>query len=796
MKTLGKRIRQLKPLLFLLPLITLYGCRAKTLQTTEAKVEEIIAALTLEEKASLVVGAGMERADGESAVVGNTHQLVPGAAGTTVPIARLHIPAIVCADGPAGLRISPQREEEEQTYYCTAFPIATALASSWNTELVRKVGEAAGNEVLEYGVDIWLGPGMNIDRNPLCGRTFEYYSEDPLVTGKMAAAMINGIQSNGVGTSPKHFAANNQETNRMYNDTRVTQRALREIYLKGFEIAVKESSPRTVMSSYNLINNTYSAHNKDLLTTILRDEWGFEGFVMTDWFGGKDPIAMLQAGNDLMMPGLPVYKEAILKAVEEGRLSEETLDKAVKRILTVIVELPRFKGYAYSDAPDLQSHAEFARQAAAEGVVLLKNKNALPFTDTVKNIAVYGVTSYDFISGGSGSGDVNKAYFVSLVDGLSNAGYTYDEAWKERYEKHILAENEKHRPAAGDQLAPFLPGTRPAEILPEQALLRQHAGKADIALVTLGRNSGEFVDRKVKDDFELTVSEQKLIDDVCKAFHAEGKKVVVVLNIGGVIETASWKSKPDAIILTWQGGQEAGNAVADVLSGKVNPSGKLTMTFPNAYMDVSSATNFPYNYTPKYPVEIGMGRGKVEEDQSIRNVDYTVYEEDIFVGYRYFDTFSKDVSYPFGYGLSYTVFDYSKPTIIATKDEYTVKVTITNSGRSAGKEVVQAYISAPNPSGNKPRKELKAFAKTGLLQPGASEKITLRFTAYDLASFNPEASAWITDAGEYKVALGASSRDIKKEITFTLSAPQEVKVHNVMNPVETQYFASPIQQSF
>lgn len=781
MKNIRKGMRHIQQLL-LLPIIVLYGCSTKTTsESAEAKVERIISAMTLEEKASLVVGVGMERADGESTVVGNTHNLVPGAAGTTVPIPHLGIPAIVCADGPAGLRILPHREGTDQTYYCTAFPVATALASSWNTELVRKVGEAVGNEVLEYGVDIWLGPGMNIHRNPLHGRTFEYYSEDPLVTGKMAAAMVNGVQSNGVGTSIKHFAGNNQEVNRMYSDTRVTQRALREIYLKGFEIAVKESSPWTVMSSYNFINNTYSAHNKELLTTVLRNEWGFEGFVMTDWFGGKDAVAMLQAGNDLMMPGLPNYKAAILKALEEGTLSEDVLNEAVRRILTIIVQSPRFNAYTYSDAPDLKSHAEVARTAAAEGVVLLENRGALPFTNTVKNIAMYGVTSYNSISGGSGSGDVNKAYAVSIAEGLANAGYTFDEELKKRYEKHILEENEKHKPAPDDHLAPFLPGVRPAEILPEQALLSEHAGKADIALITIGRNSGEFVDRKVEDDFELTASEQKLIEDVCNIFHAAGKKVVVVLNIGGVIETASWKNKPDAVVLAWQGGQESGNAVADILSGKVNPSGKLTMTFPNAYTDVSSAMNFPYNYDPKYPVEIGMGRGKVEEDKKLRNVDYTVYEEDIYVGYRYFDTFAKDVSYPFGHGLSYTTFGYSKPSITDSKGEYVLTVTVTNNGQTAGKEVVQAYISAPDPSNNKPAKELKAFAKTKLLQPGESERVTLRFNAYDLASFHPDVNAWVTEKGKYKVSISSSLHDIREEVTFSIHVMVQKKVHNVMN---------------
>ncbi|NDV57037.1 beta-glucosidase [Bacteroides sp. 519] len=778
MKTFRRIIKQQRAFLFV-SVITLTCISCKDKRVTE--VDKIISTMTLEEKASIVVGAGMERADGESTVVGNTHHLVPGAAGTTVPIPRLDIPAIVCADGPAGLRILPHREGNEQTYYCTAFPIATALASSWNTELVEEVGKALGNEVREYGVDIWLGPGMNIHRNPLHGRTFEYYSEDPLVTGKIAAAMINGVQFNGVGTSPKHFAANNQEVNRMYSDTRVTPRALREIYLKGFEIAVKESSPWTVMSSYNMINNTYSAHNKELLTTILRDEWGFEGFVMTDWFGGKNPITMIQAGNDLMMPGLPQYKEAILNAIKEGTLSEETLNDAVRRILSIIIQSPRYNKYKNSDAPDLKGHAKLVRRAAAEGIILLENKNTLPLTAEVKNIAVYGVTSYNFIAGGSGSGDVNKAYSISLIDGLENAGYKYDRELKDRYEKHIQQENEKNKPDADDSLAPFLPGTRPTEILPEQSLLRKQAKDADIALITIGRATGEFVDRKVEDDFKLTLSEQKLIEDVCNVFHAERKKVVVVLNIGGVIETTSWKNKSDAVVLAWQGGQEAGNAVVDVLSGNINPSGKLTMTFPNSYMDVPSATNFPYNYEPKYPVEIGMGRGKVEEDQQLRNVDYTVYEEDIYVGYRYFDTFDKEVSYPFGYGLSYTTFGFNKPSVTESKGEYVLKITITNNGQHAGKEVVQAYVTAPDPSANKPRQELKAFVKTGLLQPGASETVTLRFNSYDLASFNPDANAWITDAGSYKVAIGTSSRDIREEITFEINTVQEVKVHNVLN---------------
>ena len=778
------RYLKYKKLLFIPLVVVFYSCDIETPKLGKSSIDKVIAAMTLEEKATLVVGAGMENATGDATVIGTTRQLVLGAAGTTVPIPRLGIPAIVLADGPAGLRITPEREGESQTYYCTAFPVATALASSWNSALVEKVGEAMGNEVLEYGVDIILAPGMNLQRNPLCGRNFEYYSEDPLVTGKMAAAMVRGLQSNGVGTTIKHFAAYNQETNRMYSDSRLTQRALREIYLKGFEIAVKESLPLGVMSSYNSINGTSASHSKDLLTTILRNEWGFDGFVVSDWFGGKDGTAMIQAGNDLLMPGLPMHTKVIIKAVEEGNLDIAVLDNVVRNILNVIVELPRFKGYKYSNKPDLKSHAEIVRQAASEGMVLLENKDVLPFPNSLKNIAVYGVTSYEFIAGGSGSGDVNKAYSVSLIEGLTNAGYQLNKELKNRYEKHVFEENEKNRLDPEDRLAPYLPSVRPVEILIETEQLKQQAATSEIALITIGRNSGEFLDRKVKDDFELTQSEQTLIESICNVFHSAGKKVVVILNTGGVIEVASWKGKPDAILLAWQGGQECGNAVVDILSGKVNPSGKLTMTFPVKYMDVASSVNFPYDFVLSSPMEIALGRRGIEEADRIQNVDYTIYEEDIYVGYRFFDTLGKEVSYPFGYGLSYTNFEYSNVIIKDEPDNvYTVEVEIKNSGNVSGKEVVQLYISAPeNPSHGKPKKELKAFSKTKELQPGESQKITMKVKALELASFDEKNSSWLTDSGIYKFHIGASSKDIYSTVEAIIKNEIRMKVNNVLLP--------------
>ena len=742
--------------------------RGQAPQLREGNIREVVAAMTLEEKAKMVVGTGMRF--GGSAVVGETQQKVPGAAGTTFAIPRLGIPSIVLADGPAGLRISPFRDgDSTRSYYCTAYPVGTLLASTWDVELVSLVGDAIGNEMLEYGVDILLAPALNIHRNPLCGRNFEYYSEDPLISGKMAAAITRGVQEHGVGVSLKHYAANNAETNRTALNTIVTQRALREIYLKGFEIAVKESKPWTVMSSYNLINGTYASQSHDLLTDVLRTDWGFVGLVMTDWFGGVDAVEQMKAGNDLLMPGRPDQTQAIINAVNNGTLEEEILDLNVQRILQIVVQTPTFKGVQPANHPDLKEHALIARRIGAEGMVLLKNENGtLPLARGGGAMACFGNTSYEIIVGGTGSGDVNEAYSVSMIEGLTNAGFSVDKDLESSYNEY-MASVKASRP---QRRMGFMPQEPVPEMEMEEEVIRATAGRTDLALITIGRNSGEFRDRTVE-DFYLSETEQALIKNVTEVYHSLGKRVVVILNIGGVIETASWKDTPDAILLAWQPGQETGNAIADVLSGKVNPSGKLATTFPVKYEDHPSAATFPGEELPvEEPAEAEGGRNFMRARPSV-----ITYEDDIYVGYRYFDSFDVEVSYEFGYGLSYTSFEYGKLKLSATEfsNSMTAEVEITNTGQVAGKEVVQLYLSAPCKSASKPVKELKAFVKTPLLEPGESQVVNLTLDPMSLCSFDAVSSSWLAEAGAYEVRVGASSRDIRQHASFTLTDPGNVE---------------------
>ena len=749
-------------------------------QLTKDNIDEVVAAMTLEEKATLLVGSGWGSMTAGSMTASAT-ALVPGAAGTTRTIERLGIPSTVLADGPAGLRISPRRDNDPNTYFCTGFPVGTVLASMWDTERVEELTTAMGNEVLEYGADVLLAPGMNLHRNPLCGRNFEYFSEDPYLTGMIAAAYINGIQSNGVGVSVKHFAANNQEVNRMENDSRVSQRALRELYLKGFEIAVKESDPWTVMSSYNKLNGEYTQQSHGLLTTVLRDEWGFDGIVMTDWGTKEGTVKAVNAGNDLMEPGMQVEIDRIIAAVNAGEISQEQLDKNVRNMLTYIVKTPRFNQYQYSNKPDLEAHAQLVREAAPEGMVLLENNGVLPLQG-VKKIALYGTGSYDFIAGGTGSGNVNKPYIRNVAEGLADNGFEVNQDIQKWYEQYIAYAKTTNKNNGG--LSGVLLGEA---VIPEMAVNRDYFERmepqTDIAIFTLSRNAGEGGDRYAKDgDWTITGLEREMIQNLADIYHAAGKKFVVVLNIGGVIETASWKHIPDAILLAWTPGQEGGLAVADILSGKANPSGKLPMTFPVSYLDIPSSHNFPYNYKN---VQTGMwdflwGGAK----RQTKDVDYTEYAEGIYVGYRYFQTADVAVSYPFGYGKSYTTFEYSKPVVKATADGFTATITVKNTGSVAGKEAVQLYVTAPAGGLEKPAFELKGFAKTKTLAPGEAQTLTINVDKYTLASFNEATSAWETAAGTYKLMFGANAADIRATGEYRLKKAESWAVNNVLAPAQ------------
>lgn len=649
-------------------------------------------------------------------ILGNTaysDKRVPGAAGDGYAVERLGIPSVVYADGPAGLRISAQ---------CTAFPTSTLLASTFDEKLVEKVGAAIGNEVLEFGADILLAPGMNIQRNPLCGRNFEYFSEDPFLCGKSAAAYVRGVQSNGVGTSIKHFAFNNQEFYRNGIDVVADARTLREIYLRGFEIAVREAKPWTVMSSYNRVGGHFTSECGWLLDDILRGEWGFDGFVMTDWWGADDPVEQMKARNNLLMPGSPMQVAEIKDAVAEGRLDEAVLDRNVKDMLSVIDRCPIARGYAYSDAPDFDAHAAVARSAAADGMVLLENNGALPVAPC--SAALFGCYSYDTQPGGSGSGFVTKRYKVTIAQGLEDAGFVIDQPLSSSYQAHIAAYKADKGPE-GPWNVPIAP-----EISLSERTISAAASRNDIAIFTIGRMAGEDGDRKpVAGDYYLSTVEREMLTRVCCCFHAVGKKVICLVNAGAAIAMDGWQGAaagtgvPDAVLYVWMPGQEGGHAVADVVSGRVCPSGKLPATFAARYEDYPTAANF------------GLSSGEINRVR---------YEEGLMVGYRS-EALLDAAVYPFGYGLSYTSFEYSELAKGKTLKDGSIAFTVrvTNTGSVAGREAVQLYVSKPALDGScacvrtegRPAKELCAFAKTGVLKPGQSEVVKLVVPAYELLQF-------------------------------------------------------------
>ncbi|PWI32556.1 glycosyl hydrolase [Vibrio albus] len=744
--------------------------------------------LSLEEKLNILSGPGidLEHYRGIDATNLAKEKNVLGVAGyiNGVKNDSVDIPAVKLADGPAGLRIRPTRDNDDQTYYATAWPIGSLLASSWDTDLVQKVGAAEGNEVKEYGVDFLLAPGMNIQRNPLLGRNFEYYSEDPLLSGKIAAAMVSGVQSNDVGATIKHFVANNAETNRFFNNTIADPRTLREIYLRGFQIAVEESQPWAIMSSYNLVNGTYVNQRKDIMNDILRGEWNFSGLAMSDWFAGnvfglksdfrgrierdqESAAKQVTAGNDLIEPG--GVKEDLAASVSAGTLTEADVDKSVVAILTQMHKTPSYNQYEYSNTPDLRTHAVLARQAAAEGMVLLKNEAAtLPLKPQAK-VASFGTTQINTLKGGTGSGNVNSAYISHIASALGER-FTLNTAVTDFYNQYFEANKQKTKALIGGYDFSDEPAVSDHSQLKQ--LIAEAAVNDAAAVITIGRQAGEGGDRTAtQGDYLLTDAELETISAVSQTFHAQSKPVTVVLNVNGLVDTTMWGNKVDSILLAYMGGQETGHAIADILVGDVNPSGKLAQTVPVQYSDVPSASTFP---------------GKDIDDDGM--VDASYYNEGLYVGYRYYSSFDTAPAYPFGYGLSYTNFEYRNPHVVTNtlnadgaSGKLTLSVTIANNGKSAGKEVAQVYISAPEVKLEKPVIELKAFDKTTLLKPGQTEELTLTIPAKTLASFDPDHNQWIVEPGQYQAYIAPSSDvsgsnfgNATKPVTFTIN--QEIVV--------------------
>ena len=736
-------------------------------------IPEVVRAMSAREKALLVVGFN-------SACEGYTPGL-PGTGGLTHPFPQYGIPSIVLMDGPVGVRLEPDwHDGEGEAHFTTCFPTGLLVAASWDRDIASQIGRGIGEETLDMGADIILGPGMNLLRNPLNGRNFEYFSEDPVLSGSIAAAYINGVQETGAGTSAKHFAANSQETNRLDGDSRMDTRTLRELYTRGFEICLRESAPWTVMASYNLLNGIYTQESHDLLTKILRKDFGYKGLVVTDWTGKRNTPLQLHAGSDLFMGGAYNQTEHILSSLEDGSLQMKDLDRAATKVLELVVKSVSFRRPSFEPPlrPDLEAHAPLARMTAAEGMVLLKNNGALPLSPS--RTALFGVYSYDLIPGGNGAAFVSCPYVVQLNDALKEEGFCLDPGLERLYKGYAsfaeadLALNHKINVHVGNPQKEELEITR--------GLIEKAEKEADVAVITLGRTSGEARDRILGRDFLLQEPEVELLENVCEVFHAAGKKVVVVLNICGVVETASWNYLPDAILCAWLPGEEGGHAIADVLTGRVNPSGRLPMTFPLDYFDIAGAEDFPYNFVSDKANESVVHPERRGLDP--KNLNYTDYTEGIYVGYRHFLSRGLDVAYPFGHGLSYTSFDYSQPQVQQKGDRIVATVTVTNAGPVAGKEAVGIYVHAPLGSfADKPERELKAFGKTRLLQPGESQVVELSFPVRDLASFNSALSRWETAKGVYTVYFGADCSRPAASLPLKLGKGRNYPVSRACEPI-------------
>jgi beta-glucosidase len=689
----------------------------------------LLTALTLEEKAALCLGSDFWH---------------------SAPVPRLGIPAITMADGPHGLRMKAQEGEYEQisgSLPATCFPTASALASSFDPELVRRVGEAIGAEARAQGVDVVLGPGINIKRSPLCGRNFEYFSEDPLVSGVLGAAFVRGLQSQGVGASVKHFAANNQETDRARVSADVDERTLRELYLPAFERVVAEASPWTVMCSYNRINGTYASQSSWLLTEVLRDEWGFDGVVVSDWGAVHERVAALAAGLDLEMPPkLGVDDEAIVAAVRSGELDEALLDRAVARVLRLVDRAIARDGAG--DGFDVDAHHALARATAAECAVLLKNDGSLlPLAPAAgETIAVIGEFARTPRYQGAGSSQVNPTRVDVALDEL--------------------------RAAVPDAVeVAFAPGfglgtTRDDAALAEEAVAL--AARADVVIAFLGLPGADESEGFDRDHMDLPANQTALVARLAQA----NPRVVVVLANGSAVRLSDWERHARSVLECWLSGQAAGGAVADVLLGAANPCGRLAETLPLRLQDTPCYLSFP------------------GEDGHVR------YGEGVFVGYRGYDALDREVSYPFGHGLSYTHFEYSDlQTRVAGRVEdgdlmVEVSCRIANAGPRSGKEVVQLYVGAPNASVGRPPRELKGFAKVDI-DVGHSEALTFRLDARDLSYWSTAAAGWVLEPGAFTLAIGGSSRDLRLATTVEVAGPPLKVTLDAMATLE-EWLADPV----
>lgn len=661
-------------------------------------IATIISQMTLEEKATLCIGAS---------------------AWTSTPIERLGVPEMIVSDGPHGVRRVPDVHAiGMESLPATCFPTASCIASTWDVALIRKMGEALAEECIALDVDVLLGPGVNMKRSPLGGRNFEYFSEDPFLTGELAAHFINGVQSKGVGTSLKHYAANNQEFQRFSISAEIDERTLREIYLPAFEKAVKQAQPWTVMCAYNKINGTFASEHHHLLTEILKDEWGFEGLVVSDWGAVRDRVAALKGGLDWEMPGPQERRiQAVVEAVRSGELDEAVLDESVRRILRIVFKAKETpKGGDF----DVDAHHELARQIASEGMVLLKNNGLLPLAG-YQHIAVIGRSAEKAHFQGGGSSHIYPTKvavpFKELQTQAGNAELTYAEGYP--------ADNSFRQ-----------------DLIDQAVKLAQAAEVALLYIALPTYKESEGYDRK---DLDLTEQQVALIKAVAKV----QPKTVVVLNNGAPVAMSAWIDDVAAVLEGWMMGQAGGAALADVLFGKVNPCGKLAETFPLKLADTPSHTNWPG------------GAGVVR------------YGEGLFIGYRYYDAKQMPVLFPFGYGLSYTTFEYSNARASANMfkdvDGVTVTVDVTNTGKFAGKEIVQVYVHDQQSGLVRPEKELKGFAKVEL-QPGETQSVSIPLDFRAFAYYHPEYKQWITEDGEFDILVAASAADIRHTLTVTLES--------------------------